>query len=116
MIDTIGFISHLPHTLVDSFKSTLEEILYADALIHVRDISHPNTEYQRDIVLRILEEIGVTEEYLKKGYIEVWNKIDLISDDKMEEEIFPQLENSDYPIVVMSALNDPNRNELTEIL
>ena len=47
LIDTIGFISHLPHNLVESFKSTLEEILYADILLHIRDISHPNTEHQK---------------------------------------------------------------------
>lgn len=65
LIDTIGFISHLPHTLVESFKSTLEEILYADILLHVRDISHPNSEYQKDTVLNVLNEIGVSQNLMK---------------------------------------------------
>ncbi|CAI2361074.1 unnamed protein product [Moneuplotes crassus] len=112
LIDTIGFISHLPHTLVDSFKSTLEEILYADILIHVRDISHPSTDFQKETVLRILEEIGTSPKLMNEGYIEVWNKLDLLSDEQIENEIFPKLENTEYPIIPMSALNDPNRDEL----
>lgn len=80
MLDTIGFITNLPHGLVSSFKTTLEEIHYADVLIHVRDISHPYTNYQRDTVLKVLREIGIPEEIFKKKYIEVWNKIDLLED------------------------------------
>ena len=45
MLDTVGFITNLPHGLVESFKATLEEIHYADVLVHVRDISHPHTNY-----------------------------------------------------------------------
>jgi GTP-binding protein HflX len=45
MLDTVGFITKLPHGLVSSFKATLEEIHYADAVVHVRDISHPQTNY-----------------------------------------------------------------------
>jgi GTP-binding protein HflX len=45
MLDTIGFITNLPHGLVESFKATLEEINYANVLVHVRDISHPHTNY-----------------------------------------------------------------------
>ena len=116
LIDTIGFISHLPHNLVDSFKSTLEEILYADILLHVRDISHPHTEYQRKTVLKVLKEIGIAETLLNNGYVEVWNKIDLCSDQKLEEEILPSLDSSEYPIVAMSALNDPNRDELNNVI
>ena len=80
MLDTIGFITNLPHGLVESFKTTLEEIHYADILVHVRDISHPFTNYQRDTVLKVLRELGVSEEFLKTKYIEVWNKIDLLED------------------------------------
>ena len=80
MLDTIGFITNLPHGLVESFKITLDEIHYADILIHVRDISHPYTNYQRDTVLKVLKELGVTDEFFKTNYIEVWNKIDLLDD------------------------------------
>ena len=80
MLDTIGFITNLPHGLVESFKTTLEEIHFADILVHVRDISHPFTNYQRDTVLKVLRELGVSEEFFKTKYIEVWNKIDLLED------------------------------------
>lgn len=80
MLDTIGFITNLPHGLVESFKATLDEINFANVLVHVRDISHPHTNYQRDTVLRVLREIGVDEETMKQKYVEVWNKIDLVED------------------------------------
>ena len=80
MLDTIGFITNLPHGLVESFKATLEEIHYADVLVHVRDISHPFTNYQRDTVLKVLKDIGVPDEIFENRYIEVWNKMDLLED------------------------------------
>lgn len=78
MLDTIGFITNLPHGLVESFKATLDEIHFADILVHVRDISHPYSNYQRDTVLKVLKEIGVSEDTMKSKYLEVWNKIDLL--------------------------------------
>ena len=51
MLDTVGFITDLPHALVESFKATLDEIHLADAIVHVRDISHPFSAFQRDTVL-----------------------------------------------------------------
>ena len=80
MLDTVGFITDLPHGLVESFKATLDEVLYADLIVHVRDISHPHTEHQRETVLRVLEEIGVSKEQFSQKYLELWNKIDLIED------------------------------------
>ncbi len=80
MLDTVGFITNLPHDLVESFKTTLEEIHFADILVHVRDISNPQTNYQRNSVLKVLKELGIPEESMKSKYIEVWNKIDLIDD------------------------------------
>jgi 50S ribosomal subunit-associated GTPase HflX len=80
MLDTIGFITNLPHGLVESFKATLNEIHFADILVHVRDISHPQTNYQRDTVIKVLKEIGIQDEVLEKKYVEVWNKIDLVLD------------------------------------
>lgn len=59
MLDTVGFITDLPHGLVQSFKATLDEIHAADVLVHVRDISHPFTDHQRSTVLSVLKEIGV---------------------------------------------------------
>jgi|TARA_B110000285_G_C14703838_1_gene414652 GTPase len=60
MLDTVGFITDLPHGLVDSFKATLDEVLYADVIVHVRDISHPHSEHQRETVLKVLQEIGIS--------------------------------------------------------
>lgn len=78
MLDTVGFITNLPHDLVESFKATLQEIHFADLIVHVRDISHPNTNYQRDTVLKVLDEIGISKDTLNDKYMEVWNKVDLI--------------------------------------
>ena len=82
MLDTVGFITDLPPGLVESFKATLDEIHHADVLVHVRDISHPHTDHQRRTVLKVLKEIGVGEDTLRQRYIEVWNKIDLLPDQR----------------------------------
>ncbi|NCU19901.1 GTPase HflX [Candidatus Falkowbacteria bacterium] len=71
--DTVGFISDLPTELVAAFRATLEEVLEADLILHVRDISHPETEEQAVDVGEILESLGVAEDV---ALIEVWNKID----------------------------------------
>ena len=73
--DTVGFIRKLPHGLVESFKSTLDEVREADLLLHVVDISHPNYEEQMAEVDRTLAEIGAGE----KPVIVVFNKIDAYS-------------------------------------
>jgi GTPase len=75
--DTVGFISDLPTQLVAAFRATLEEVLEADLLLHVRDISHPDAQAQKDDVLDVLSELGVGEA-AQNAMIEVWNKIDLI--------------------------------------
>lgn len=76
--DTVGFISDLPTELVAAFRATLEEVLDADLILHVRDISHDQTEEQAKDVRAILQTLGVNEE---KPSIEVWNKIDQLSAD-----------------------------------
>lgn len=76
-MDTVGFISNIPTTLVASFASTLEDVLLADVIIHVYDLSHPDCEAQRQHVMETLEKIEVPENLLK-GIIEVGNKIDLL--------------------------------------
>lgn len=78
MSDTVGFISDLPTELVASFRATLEEVLDADMIVHVRDISHEQTEEQAKNVKSILATLGVDE---TAPMIEIWNKID-----KMEPE------------------------------
>jgi GTP-binding protein HflX len=76
--DTVGFISELPTQLVAAFRATLEEVVSADLIVHVRDVSHPDSEAQRDDVERVLEEIGASAEQ-KARMIEAWNKIDLLT-------------------------------------
>jgi len=77
--DTVGFISDLPTQLVAAFRATLEEVLEADLILHVRDIAHPGTEEQAEDVRAILNDLGVTE---ATPLIEVLNKTDLLDPDR----------------------------------
>lgn len=79
MSDTVGFISDLPTELVAAFRATLEEVLDADLIVHVRDISHAQTEEQAKNVKAILGALGVSE---TAPMIEVWNKIDKMPEDE----------------------------------
>ncbi|MBY4892115.1 GTPase HflX [Rhodobacteraceae bacterium N5(2021)] len=76
--DTVGFISDLPTQLVAAFRATLEEVLDADLIVHVRDISHPQTAEQAEDVHKILADLGVGEQ---SAQLEVWNKLDLLDPD-----------------------------------
>lgn len=81
--DTVGFISDLPHQLVAAFRATLEEVVDADLILHVRDISHPESALQAQDVRDILGELGLGE--ADQGRIfEVWNKIDALPEDEAE--------------------------------
>ena len=100
--DTVGFISDLPTQLVAAFRATLEEVEQADLILHVRDISHPDTEAQRDDVLTVLRELGIDIEHDDR-VVEILNKIDRLPVEERErltwqEERKPEL----LPI---SALN-----------
>jgi GTP-binding protein HflX len=75
--DTVGFISELPTSLIASFRATLEEVLAADIILHVRDVSHEETEAQSYDVSLVLEELGIHEDR-RSQIIEVWNKADLL--------------------------------------
>ncbi len=77
--DTVGFVSDLPTQLVAAFKATLEEVVSADLLLHVRDIAHPDSEAQRADVEAVLKEIGVAETTPR---IEAWNKLDLLGEEE----------------------------------
>ena len=81
MSDTVGFISSLPTELVAAFRATLEEVLDADLIVHVRDISHPQTEEQATDVDVILKSIGVPDD---APMIAVWNKIDRLDADQAD--------------------------------
>jgi len=79
--DTVGFISDLPTELVAAFRATLEEVLSANIILHVRDISHSETDNQAEDVAAILSQLGVNEDIPQ---LEVWNKIDLLEADDIE--------------------------------
>ncbi len=76
--DTVGFISNLPTHLVAAFRATLEEVLEADLILHVRDMSDPDNAAQSADVVRILSDLGIDEKEREERIIEVWNKIDLL--------------------------------------
>ena len=76
--DTVGFISDLPTMLIAAFRATLEEVIEADVILHVRDVSHDDAEAQLHDVEKVLGELGIDphDPHHKRGLIEVWNKID----------------------------------------
>ena len=90
MSDTVGFISDLPHELVEAFRATLEEVQEADVVLHVRDVANPDSEAQARDVETVLSELGVTLDE-GKTVIEVWNKVDLLSEDDRETVSYTHL-------------------------
>lgn len=103
LTDTVGFVSNLPHSLVESFKSTLEEITEADFLIHVVDTSNVYHEDQIEVTNKTLEEIGVHD--IKTLY--VYNKFDLL-----DRTIVP----SHYPNVVVSLLTENGVEKVLDLI
>lgn len=77
LIDTVGFVSKLPHSLVNAFKATLEEVLYADLLVHVVDASYENYDFQIEVTEDVIKQLGAGE----KDKIVVYNKCDLVEDE-----------------------------------
>lgn len=123
--DTVGFIRKLPHQLVESFKSTLDEVREADLLLHVVDISHPVFEEQLNVVVQTLQEIGAAE----KPTLLVFNKIDAYKwVKKDEDDLSPrskenfsldELKNSwmaksNAPAIFISAKHRTNIDEFRE--
>jgi GTP-binding protein HflX len=81
--DTVGFISELPHELVNAFHATLEEVVEADLIVHVRDAAHPDAAAQKDDVLAVLRELGLGDA-IEDSLIEVLNKIDLLAESERQ--------------------------------
>ncbi len=109
--DTVGFISDLPTELVAAFRATLEEVLSAHLILHVRDISHEETEEQAADVREILDTLGVND---STPMIEVWNKID-----RVDEERRVTLENTadrSDDVLVLSALEGTGMDRLLELV
>ena len=99
--DTVGFISNLPTELVAAFRATLEEVLGADLIVHVRDISHQDTEAQAQDVRSILSALGVDE---TRPQLEVWNKIDLLTDeDRQAAQARAERDRTIFPISAVTG-------------
>jgi GTP-binding protein HflX len=107
--DTVGFVSDLPTQLVAAFKATLEEVVSADLLIHVRDVAHPDSEAQRADVEAVLAEIGVADTTPR---FEVWNKLDLLDDERRAEIVGEAARRDD--VVATSALDGEGAEDLVE--
>lgn len=108
LTDTVGFVQKLPHELVEAFKSTLEEVIYSDLLCHVVDASSDKCENQIEAVENVLEELGATD----KPTLLVLNKIDLISEERLEELKDKYKER--YEIVCISAFERINLDQLLD--
>ncbi len=127
LTDTVGFIRKLPHHLVESFKSTLDEVRDADVLVHVVDISHSNFEDQIRVVNETLKDL----EALDKPTIMVFNKIDAFTYVKKDEDDLTPVERENYsledlkrmwmgksdcPTVYISAFKKINIDEMRDVL
>ena len=106
--DTVGFVSDLPTQLVAAFKATLEEVVSADLLVHVRDVAHPDTEAQRADVESVLEEIGVDPATPR---FEAWNKLDLLDDERRAELLTAAERRTD--VLAISALTGEGIDDLS---
>ena len=111
--DTVGFVSSLPTQLVASFRATLDEVLEADLIVHVRDIAHPDTNAQSEDVMSVLDELGVGEA-AKERILEVRNKIDLIQDYRGEVGAVDDVENGDF--IALSALTGDGEEDLRQAI
>lgn len=110
--DTVGFVSHLPHELVAAFRATLEEVVEADILLHVRDISHPETEFQKKDVEKVLTSL-LQEHEVDARLLEAWNKSDLL-DEEAHAAIANEAERTRAPLV--SALKAQGLEQVYALL
>ncbi|MGU3574881.1 GTPase HflX [Brucellaceae bacterium C25G] len=119
--DTVGFISNLPHHLVAAFRATLEEVLEADLILHIRDISDPDNAAQAEDVESILASLGV-ERNDRKRVFEVWNKIDLLDESAHEAALVLSASsaisenNDEAKPVAISAFTGEGVPELLDII
>lgn len=100
VVDTVGFVSKLPHDLIDAFKSTLEEVRYADLILHVIDATNDNSDIQKLTTESVLKDLGVKD----KKTITVYNKID-----KLDLDIYPKNQDD---LVYVSAKKNINMDKL----
>lgn len=108
LIDTVGFIRKIPHQLVAAFKSTLEEAVHTDILLHLIDVSHPQAEAQAEATYEVLEELGASSFPM----ITVFNKIDAVTDASLLNRLRLKYPNT----VVISALTGEGFTQLMEMM
>ncbi|MBX3569270.1 MAG: GTPase HflX [Rhizobiaceae bacterium] len=111
--DTVGFISDLPTHLVAAFRATLEEVVEADLVIHLRDISDPDTAMQAEDVARILKDLGVDIDD-RNHIVEVWNKIDRL-DPAIHERLLAEAAGQGAPIAISAQTGEGVDRLVTEI-
>ncbi|MER8898716.1 GTPase HflX [Mesorhizobium sp. M0676] len=113
--DTVGFISDLPTHLVAAFRATLEEVVEADLVIHLRDISDPDTAAQAEDVERILADLGVDAGDAKR-VVEVWNKVDLLDDGNRERLLADGTDANKAPPIAISAVTGEGIDALKALI
>ena len=113
--DTVGFISDLPTHLVAAFRATLEEVIEADLVIHLRDISDPDTAAQAEDVERILDDLGV-DIADRSHIIEVWNKIDRLDEANRQRLLHEAQAHKDGPPIAISAITGEGVDTLAELV
>jgi GTP-binding protein HflX len=107
--DTVGFVSNLPTQLVAAFKATLEEVISADLIVHVRDIAHPDSAAQAADVAKVLKEIGA-----EAPMIEAWNKLDLLDADTTDALVDDVTRRTD--VAIISALTGAGLDGLEALI
>ncbi|KKR97334.1 MAG: GTPase HflX [candidate division TM6 bacterium GW2011_GWE2_41_16] len=108
--DTVGFIQQLPHSLIEAFKSTLDELVYAHLLIHVVDSSNKNWQQHIRVVTTLLKEMGLEQ----KPLFTVFNKIDLLSEEEKQKLLVQAQEHA--PFCLASTLSDAGLQDLLSYL
>lgn len=111
--DTVGFVSDLPTTLIAAFRATLEEVISADIIVHVRDIAHPDTDAQKADVLRVMSELGVELDD-NRASLEVLNKVDLLPPDGLTA--VENMAARDENVIAMSAVTGRNTGDFLQRL
>lgn len=109
--DTVGFISDLPHELVEAFRATLEEVREADVVLHVRDIAREEAEAQAADVREVLERLGLDMD--ERRILEVWNKVDLLPEDG-RQTVVGDARRAHPPAVPVSAVTGEGIDDLLE--
>lgn len=104
--DTVGFISDLPTMLVAAFRATLEEVVEADLILHVRDISHAESDAQASDVETVLGGLGIDTVPADNHILEVWNKVDLLSPFRREESVHSARWEERHPVLVSAVTGE----------